>query len=345
MSGAESPDLDGLYRQHRARLVRLVERELHHRQDAEDVVQTAFLDAQRALKRGTIPQNPPAWLAAIALNAARRLWGRKVNVQALEEYATQEASRLPEIKAALADLSKNEQAAVLYRDLLGLSYAETAEQMGTTVPAVTMLLHRARSRLRGILGCALVGVSLSRWARAEGWQATAAKAAGVVALAGGLGAAGVVGGGYAARSTAPRTAITAPTATRVDAAHRSNIAPTPSRAHRIQPRSAATRIVTKPNSNRGALISVSAAALPGATSPPVLPEAPVAVAEGATTAQPKLSIPPPATSVTSPSLPEIDTPPVPTTIAAITIPAGTTTLQTPAASATVSVPVATVSIP
>jgi RNA polymerase sigma-70 factor (ECF subfamily) len=199
----EAPDIEVLYREHRAGLVRLVERELHDRHDAEDVVQTAFLDAQRALQRGTIPHNPRAWLAAIALNAARRVRRRHVNVEALEEYAVQQASRLPEIRAALADLPKNEQAAVLYRDVFGLSYAEMAEQMGRTVPAVTMILHRARSHLRGLLGIALVGGGISRWLRSNEWEASAANAAGVVVLAGGLATAGVVASGHVARASAP----------------------------------------------------------------------------------------------------------------------------------------------
>ena len=55
---------------------------------------------------------------------------------------------MSEIRAALAGLPKEQRAAVVYRDLLGLSYGETAEQMGTTVNAVTMLLHRGRRQLR-----------------------------------------------------------------------------------------------------------------------------------------------------------------------------------------------------
>jgi len=208
---AEAREIEALYRQHREGLVRLVERQLHDRDDAEDVVQTAFLDAQRALERGTIPHNPPAWLAAIALNAARRVRRRQVSVEALEEYATEQASRLPEIKAALAGLPKHEQTAVLYRDVLGLSYAEMAEQMGRSVPAVTMLLHRARSRLRGLLGIALVGEGLWRWLRGNEWEAAAANAAGVVVVAGGLATAGLVVAGHVARAT-PSAAGTRTTA-------------------------------------------------------------------------------------------------------------------------------------
>lgn len=213
-------DLEGLYRQHRAGLVRLVERELHDRGDAEDVVQIAFLDAQRALNRGTIPHNPRAWLAAIALNAARRLRRRRLNVVALEEYAAHEVFQLPEIKVALAGLPKSEQAAVLYREVLGLTYAEIAEQMNTTVPAVTMLLHRARSRLRSLLGSAtLIGMGLGRWFRSNVWQATAAKAAGGVVLSGGLATAGFITSGRAIRATSPTAPPVAATQSRgVDSA-------------------------------------------------------------------------------------------------------------------------------
>jgi RNA polymerase sigma-70 factor (ECF subfamily) len=128
-------EIERLYREHRAGLVRLVERELRDHQDAEDVVQTAFLDAQRALERGTIPRDPRAWLAAIALNAAHRLRRRRLKLEPLEEYAVQQASAMPEIRAALASLPREQRAAVLYRDLLGLSYTETAEQLGDDAPA------------------------------------------------------------------------------------------------------------------------------------------------------------------------------------------------------------------
>jgi RNA polymerase sigma-70 factor (ECF subfamily) len=193
-------EIERLYREHRAQLVRLVERELHDHDDAEDVVQTAFLDAQRALERGTIPRNPRAWLAAIALNAAHRLRRRHVKAEPLEEYAVQEASAMPEIRDALAGLSREQCAAVLYRDVLGLSYGETAEQMGTSVNAVTMLLHRGRQRLRQTLGVTVGGLGLSRWLKRAGMpQVAALKGAGAVLVAGGLATTGIV----AARVVAP----------------------------------------------------------------------------------------------------------------------------------------------
>jgi RNA polymerase sigma factor (sigma-70 family) len=204
-------EIEHLYREHRARLVRLVERELRDHQDAEDVVQTAFLDAQRALERGTIPRNPRAWLAAIALNAAHRLRRRRLNAEPLEEYAVQEASRMSEIRAALASLPKEQRAAVLYRDVLGLSYGETAEQMGTSVNAVTMLLHRGRQRLRQTLAVTVGGLGLWRWSKQAGMpQVAVVKGAATVVAAAGLATAGIV----AARTVAPigtdKTAAAAP---------------------------------------------------------------------------------------------------------------------------------------
>jgi RNA polymerase sigma-70 factor (ECF subfamily) len=193
-------EIEQLYREHRAGLVRLVERELHDHADAEDVVQTAFLDAQRALERGTTPRHPRAWLAAIALNAGRRLRRRRPNAELLEEYAVQEASPVPEIRAALASLPREQRAAVVYRDVLGLSYDETAEQMGKSVNAVTMLLHRGRRRLRQALGVTAGGFGLWRWLRQYGMsQAAVVKGAAAVVVAGGLATTGVV----AARVIAP----------------------------------------------------------------------------------------------------------------------------------------------
>lgn len=209
-------EIERLYREHRAGLVRLVERELRDHQDAEDVVQTAFLDAQRALQRGTIPRNPGAWLAAIALNAARRLRRRRLKSEPLEGYAVQEASAMPEIRAALASLPREQGAAVLYRDVLGLSYAETAEQMGTSVNAVTMLLHRGRQRLRQTLGVTGGGVGFWPWLKQAGVpQVAVVKGAAAVIVAAGLATVGFVAAGRAPRVVAPiATDITSALATR-----------------------------------------------------------------------------------------------------------------------------------
>jgi RNA polymerase sigma-70 factor, ECF subfamily len=330
-------DIDALYREHRAGLVRLVERELHDRHDAEDVVQTAFIDAQRALERGTIPHNPRAWLAAIALNAARRLRRRHVSVEVLEDYAVQEASRLPEIKAALAGVPKKERAAVLYCDVLGLSYAEIAVRMGMTVPAVTMLLHRARMRLRSVLGIAVVGVGAGwRWLRSSPYQAAAAKAAAVVVVAGGLTTAGVVTAQHAARATdEPAAAGLTTTAAAPSAGPepadiaKKRISLTRGSARRAQRTAAAG---DSPTPAAAQTASQAASALPS-RSTTAAPVASVSGAHPPAVSVPSLSVPGATVSSTSAA--------VTTPVAAVTapLPPGTTiSVPTPIGTVTVSIP-------
>jgi RNA polymerase sigma-70 factor (ECF subfamily) len=216
-------ELEQLYREHRAGLVRLVERELHDRHEAEDVVQTAFLEAQRALERGTTPRNPPAWLAAIALNAGRRLRRRHQNAEPLEDYAVQEASAIPEIRVALAGLPREQRTAVVYRDILGLSYDETAKQMDLSVNAVTMLLHRGRRRLRQTLGITAGGIGLWRWLK-RAWMPQFAVTKGAAAVVGTacLATTGIVAARVIApvASGMPPAAGTTPSGTRAEEAGR-----------------------------------------------------------------------------------------------------------------------------
>lgn len=326
-------EIERLYREHRAGLVRLVERELHDHHDAEDVVQTAFLDAQRALERGTIPRNPRAWLAAIALNAGRRLRRRRLNAEPLEEYAVREVLGLPEIRAALASLPREQRAAVVYRDLLGFSYGETAEQMGTSVNAVTMLLHRGRRRLRQTLGVTAGGVGVWRWLRRAGMpHAAAAKGAAAVIVAGGLATTGIV----AARMIAPigSEATAATLATRPDSrpapAGRTHGGAPPARVspHRHLKAAGSTRASAVPAptqaSGQHATPPASVRSSTAATTSPLLPSTlPVPTVSLAT-----LPIP------TSPTTVTVGTP---LTTVSVTTPTGTT--------ATVSTPITTVTVP
>jgi RNA polymerase sigma factor (sigma-70 family) len=321
-------EIESLYREHRARLVRLVERELRDHQDAEDVVQTAFLDAQRALERGTIPRNPRAWLAAIALNAAHRLGRRRLNAEPLEEYAVQEASRMSEIRDALARLPGEQRAAVLYRDVLGLSYGETAEQMGTSVNAVTMLLHRGRQRLRQTLAVTVGGLGLWRWSKRAGMpQAAVVKGGATVVAAAGLATAGIV----AARTVAPigtdKTAAPAPRLGRLTApASRpgrltagARRAPLGTRTHD------SARSQLKPTD--GSTVSVAQASTPGSAG-----EAKPASIRSSR-AEVVASVLPSTLRVPTVSLPTLPIPASPVTVAA------TVTVSTPIISATVTTPI------
>jgi RNA polymerase sigma-70 factor, ECF subfamily len=324
-------EIERLYREHRAELVRLVERELHDHHDAEDVVQTAFLDAQRALERGTIPRNPRAWLAAIALNAAHRLRRRRLKAEPLEEHAVQEASAMSEIRPALASLPREQRAAVLYRDVLGLSYGETAEQMGTSVNAVTMLLHRGRQRLRQTLGVTVGGLGLWRWLKQAGMPEVAvAKGAAAVVVTAGLATAGIV----VARAVTPiGTDVTAAALATRSGSLTAGAGRTPGgalaldSARRHFRTASGSRASAPPESTQGSSGDATPASVRSSTAEAV-PSLLSSTLRAPTVSLPALPIP------TSPVTVTVSTP---ITAVTVTTPTGTT--------ATVTTPITTVTVP
>jgi RNA polymerase sigma-70 factor (ECF subfamily) len=144
-----------LYRGYRADVHRAALRQLGNVHDAEDVTQAAFVDAYRAVLRGTRPQAPRAWLLTIAENVRRRRFRtslrrpceRQLDADAAlaAEESHEQAGALLE---ALATLTAEQREAFLLREVVGLSYEEIAERMGSTIASVQMLLFRARKTLR-----------------------------------------------------------------------------------------------------------------------------------------------------------------------------------------------------
>jgi len=177
--------------------------------EAEDVTQTTFLNAYRAMQAGEEPQKPHNWLIAIAHNACRsrvRFTMRRpkeVPIDDLvEQLAVPESERpnIRELLRALGRLPFNQRAAITMRELEGRSYTEIADTLGVTVPAAEALIARARRTLRS-QAAALRGLTVIQLPRSlrklfENPEATggtvgataAAKAAAVLV-------AGVVAGG------------------------------------------------------------------------------------------------------------------------------------------------------
>jgi RNA polymerase sigma-70 factor, ECF subfamily len=152
-------DFEGLYRTHRNEVYRAALRKVGDHHDAEDVTQTAFLDAYRAILRGSKPDLPRAWLLAIAENVRRRRFrttlGRPREEQLHDETLPSAEppwrAQTEEIRNALARLAENQRKVFLLRELGGFSYGEIAVQLDLSVPAVQMLLFRARQKLRAEL--------------------------------------------------------------------------------------------------------------------------------------------------------------------------------------------------
>jgi RNA polymerase sigma-70 factor (ECF subfamily) len=207
---------ESFYREHVAEVYQYALAVLGNSPDAEDVTQQTFLNAYRAFQRGERPRKPHNWLIKIAHNVCRMRWrqsGRRPQEVPLERAGEpaardDETPSLDEVLTALARLPFNQRSAIVMREIEDRSYAEIAEVLGTTVPAVEALLFRARGNLRerrkalaGALSIAPVPGSLASFFGAGSGGLAAAggallgselavKAAAVVAtgvVAGGLG--------------------------------------------------------------------------------------------------------------------------------------------------------------
>jgi RNA polymerase sigma factor (sigma-70 family) len=148
-------DLEALYARHKRDVYRFVLRDVRDPDEAEDITQTAFLDAFRALRRGDEPERPQAWLLTIAQNAARRRYrtraGRPPEVELDADFLAapdREGPSADDIRVALERLRPAQREAIVLREIGGRSYVEIAATMDMSVPAVETLLFRARRALR-----------------------------------------------------------------------------------------------------------------------------------------------------------------------------------------------------
>jgi RNA polymerase sigma factor (sigma-70 family) len=132
-------------------------RRLHSRSDAEDAVQTTFLYALRALRRGVEPACESAWLYSIAKNVCswqQRTASRRCQVaddfeiEALACAQTDEdVELLSGIRGALESLPLRQRQALVLREWHGVPPREIAVELGLTAPQTHALLTRARHAL------------------------------------------------------------------------------------------------------------------------------------------------------------------------------------------------------
>jgi RNA polymerase sigma-70 factor (ECF subfamily) len=133
--------------------------QLGSREDAEDAVQSTFLNAFRGLKRGVVPQVEQAWLFKIAHNVClsrRRSSWRRSRIESPADFEraeqttaapTRRADELIGLQDALEVMPENQRRAILLREWQGLSYREIAEELELSQAAVETLIFRARRTL------------------------------------------------------------------------------------------------------------------------------------------------------------------------------------------------------
>jgi RNA polymerase sigma factor (sigma-70 family) len=167
-STSAEKQFERMYQRYVADVYRYALAVMRNAQDAEDVTQTAFMNALRAMQNGERPDAPKNWLIAITHNVCRQRFRqaqrRPQESPLFEDSAEaavpeQEAGYSAEdIQRALGQLAFNQRSALVMRELEGRSYAEIAAIMEMSVSAVETVLFRARRALReqleGTLTCA-----------------------------------------------------------------------------------------------------------------------------------------------------------------------------------------------
>jgi RNA polymerase sigma factor (sigma-70 family) len=166
--------LDELYRAHASDIYRYVYAVLGNRADAEDVMQTTFVNALRALERGEVPRKPENWLITIAHNLIRQRFRqqslRPRQVELDGEIPTLEADdngpSIDDLVRALQRIPETQREALVLRELDGRSYKEIAAILDISVSALQTLLFRARrslaEELENLVTCDRAELALSQ---------------------------------------------------------------------------------------------------------------------------------------------------------------------------------------
>ena len=148
-----------LYERYSAQILGYCLHQLGSREEAEDAVQTTFMNAFRGLQRGIVPELESAWLFKIAHNVClsrrRSSWRRgKVeapnNLEVLQEVIPgreQMSDELIRLQDVLEEMPETQRRAILLREWQGLTYREISAELGLTQAAVETLIFRARRAL------------------------------------------------------------------------------------------------------------------------------------------------------------------------------------------------------
>src|SRR5258705_3619201 len=148
-----------LYEEYANQIFRYCLHQLGSREEAEDAVQSTFLNAFRGIKRGVVPDLEAAWLFKIAHNVClsrrRSAWRRgriesPADFEVIEELAPAPSRRADELiglQDVLERLPETQRRAILLREWQGLSYPEIADELELSQAAVETLIFRARRAL------------------------------------------------------------------------------------------------------------------------------------------------------------------------------------------------------
>ncbi|MBM3724638.1 MAG: RNA polymerase sigma factor [Acidobacteria bacterium] len=152
-------DFDALFRAHERAVLRTAYRVLGNWADAEDVAQEAFVRLHRQARHLEGPA-VAAWLYRVTVNLCldrvRSPWrpAELVETPSGEPGAEAESIRLDQqrrLMGALGKLAPRERAAIVLREIEGLTTAEVAAALGSSESTVRSQISKAMDKLAAIL--------------------------------------------------------------------------------------------------------------------------------------------------------------------------------------------------
>ncbi|MGZ6969385.1 MAG: RNA polymerase sigma factor [Acidimicrobiia bacterium] len=136
-------------------------------EDARDVVQDAYLRAWRSIGRFRGDAAFSTWMYRITANCASTFVAKRrrirtepllahhepadVHPESQPEGMLESSMELDQVGRALADLPPRLRAVVVLKDVYGLPHEAIADELGISVSAAKVRLHRGRRRLRDAL--------------------------------------------------------------------------------------------------------------------------------------------------------------------------------------------------
>jgi RNA polymerase sigma-70 factor, ECF subfamily len=136
-------------------------------EDARDVVQEAYLRAWKGIRKFRGDAQFSTWMYRITANTAatvtsKRRRQRTVHIDDVAdpveteiamhpELATENTELMDQLAAALEELPPRLRSLVILKDVYGLSHEEIAEELGISVTAAKVRLHRGRKKMRDLL--------------------------------------------------------------------------------------------------------------------------------------------------------------------------------------------------
>jgi RNA polymerase sigma-70 factor (ECF subfamily) len=163
LASGERDAFDQLVRDHHQAVTRLAYRLLGWRGEVEDVIHDVFLAAFKKLHRFRGESSPWTWLATITINRCRSTRRRKFlpwrwlerQDRSFEESSSERIEQKEtnqRVRDAVAKLPATDREVIVLFYLEEMSVSQISKMIGVKETAINVRLHRARKRLKELLG-------------------------------------------------------------------------------------------------------------------------------------------------------------------------------------------------